>query len=356
MSTLQEHIELINGAVQEWLSPDNMDLKKAIDRTVQENLFSMADIKHQIISLKKTVHKAGILTWADNSGLQHQSLQGKKVVCLHAGNLPLVGFQDLLAVVLTGGIYIGKLSKKDPYLLPTFIQILRQRGLLESSSWNTNLSNLSDTLGDAVLFAGSEESVGPVMEKLRKQNIIKPSAQALLRTAQFSVAYIEDNQPKTMKDLTEAVFRYGGQGCRSVAIVIAPFHLKAEKCSFTDYVESFWLHNPQHKKPGAGLEYRYAYNKAVDKPQAWLNDFLIEEGLPDEIKKFVLFWIKGSENDLRRVVSEQMHNIQSVYVQPGSNISEVAGIKTEILSSAQQPPIHWQPDRVDSISWLQNNV
>lgn len=353
---LEKHIAKIAEAADEWLRVDNADLKLAIDQTVNEGLFSFPDIKHQILSLKKSIHKDGLLEWANQSSLKYQSLAGKKIVCLHAGNIPLVGIQDVLAVALTGGIYIGKLSRKDPYLLPTFLKLLRNKGLLHKALWTDQMHELRDIHADAVLFAGSDKSVEPVMEKLRSLHIISDDSPALVRTAHFSIAIIEDNQPKTMKDLTEAVFRYGGAGCRSVAIVIAPYHLNSQKCSFTDYIESFWLKNPQHEKPPEKLQYRFAYNKAVQIPQTWLNDYLIEENISEPVEKFILYWVKGSKEKLHEIIRNYGSGLQTVYVQPGSAIQEVAGIKTELLSTAQNPPIYWKPDNVDSIQWLQQTL
>jgi len=353
---VEEHIDKIVRAVNDWLRPDNTELKLAIDETVDNKLFSFEDLKHRIKSLKSTIHKKGLLKWAEQSSLKFQSLKNKKVVCLHAGNLPLVGIQDLLAVVMTGGIYLGKLSKNDPYLLPTFLKVLRNHGLLNKSLWTTRLQEFRDIHGESVLFAGSVESVDPVMNKLLKLNIIDKNTPALMRTSHFSIAFIEDNQPKTMKDLTEAAFRYGGTGCRSVAIVVAPFHLNSQKCTFTDYVESFWLKNPQHEKPTEKLHHRFAYNKAVEIPQAWLNDFLIEENISDPVDKFILYWVKGSEENLPEIVNEYKDGLQSVYVQPGSDINIIEGVETELLSTAQHPPIYWKPDNIDSIEWLQKNI
>ena len=106
-----------------------------------------------------------------------------------------------------------------------------------------------------------------------------------------------------MQQLTEAVFRYGGMGCRSVKIVIAPVSLESIKCEFTDYIESFWLKNPQHKKPPASLFYRFACNKGVGIEQSWLDDFLIEETEKKPEHDFVLHWIEGGPEKLKEVVT-----------------------------------------------------
>lgn len=356
MSELNKHINKISKAIDAWLQPDNSDLRKAIDRTVEEELFSFEDIKHQIRILKSTLHKKNLELWAERSGLKHNSVHQEKVLCLHAGNLPLVGLQDLLAVVLTGGDYYGKISKKDPYLLPTLLNKFLEVNLIKEHQWSLDLDEFSGIQMDGVLFAGSESSAQEVKSTLKSLKIIDDKALALMRTAHFSIAYIENNDPQTMEDLTEAVFRYGGTGCRSVAIVVAPFHLDSEKCEFTDYIESFWLKNPQHQKPDDSLFYRYAYNKALEIPQAWLNDFLIEENISHPKEKFLLYWVKGDFDTLSDLVSRYDDGLQSVYSTSGYIGKEVGGYHVEPLSQAQAPPIWWKPDQIDTIKWLQKKV
>lgn len=356
MNELHSHIENVSKAIDEWLQPDNSDLKQAIDQTVEEGLFSFPDIKHQILVLKSTLQKKNLEIWAERSELKHNSLHRKKILCLHAGNLPLVGLQDLLAVVLAGGDYRGKISKKDPYLLPTLIKKLSEFNLIEKNQWSLNLDEFSGNQMDAVLFAGSESSAGEVRESLKSSKIIDDLTPTLMRTAHFSIAYIGDSTPQTMEDLTEAVFRYGGTGCRSVAIVVAPFHLNDEKCGFTDYIESFWLENPQHQKPEESLFYRYAYNKALEIPQAWLNNFLIEENVSHPKEKFLLYWVKGNFNTLPDLVKKYNEGLQSIYSTSGYIGNEVDGYTIEPLSQAQAPQIWWKPDQIDTIKWLQKKV
>ncbi|MDZ7719161.1 MAG: acyl-CoA reductase [Balneolaceae bacterium] len=356
MSNLKRHIEKVSNTITEWLQPDNSELKKAIEKTVDEGLFSFEDIKHQIRVLKSTLQKKNLEIWADRSGLNLNSLNRKKVLCLHAGNLPLVGLQDLLAVILTGGDYYGKISKKDPYLLPTLLKKFVEVDLINGTQWSRELENFSGVRMNAVLFAGSESSAKEVKSSLKSLKIITKQTPALMRTAHFSIALIEDNESQTMEDLTEAVFRYGGTGCRSVAIVVAPFHLDSEKCEFTDYIESFWLKNPQHQKPEKSLFYRYAYNKALEIPQAWLNDFLIEENISYPKEKFVLYWVKGDFKTLSDLVDKYAYGLQSIYSTSEYIGQEVRGYHIEPLSTAQAPPIWWKPDQIDTIKWLQKKV
>lgn len=348
--------ELVSTAIERWLRPDNRDLKLAIESTVDEELFSLSDIKHRILSLKKSLNRGDLIKWAVKSGCNPHAAEKKKILCLHAGNLPLVGIQDLLAIMLTGGTYIGKLSKKDPYLLPSFLKVAEEMGITDSIQTATELDTLKSVKADAVLYAGSEKSVPAVTKKLRELDIADNHTPSLIRTAHYSVAWIHDSEPKTFKDLTEAVFRYGGKGCRSVAIVVSPYSLKSNVCTFTDYVENFWLYNPQHEKPPDSLIHRFAMNKAVGIDQSWLDDFLIEETLEHPEENFILYWVKGGEPELREIIQKYNNGLQSIY-STGSYIGKSIGNFTvEPLSDAQTPPVWWKPDGIDPIGWIQSEV
>ena len=358
MKHLDEHIKSIASALDIWLRPDNRSLKEAIDRTVDEGLFSFEDVKHQIRHLKKSVNENTLMKWVRTVGLNKLSTSDKNVVCLHAGNLPLVGFQDLLSVTIAGAGYSGKISSKDPYLLPTILETFEGSEVLGERKWSTSLSDLSNTNTDAVIFAGSEDSVDSVLEKLKLLKIADEKTPKFIRTAHFSIAFITNHNKKTMADLSEAVFRYGGTGCRSVAIVIAPFSLNSQKCHFTDYAESFWIKNPQHEKPDETLFYRYATNKAINISQAWLDDFLIEETFKYPNEKYVLHWIQGDENTLVEVVDNLRSGLQTVYTEDGlapKSIQSNLNIQLDKLENAQTPEIWWKPDGIDTIEWLINH-
>jgi len=346
MKEFQAHINKVTQAAKEWLQPNNESLKKAIDRTVVEGLFSLEDIKFQIRTLKQKVEAGQIEEWAKKVELSSTSnAVGQKVLCLHAGNLPLVGFQDALGTILSGADYYGKLSSKDPYLLTSFLEKIKEFELENTIKYTLRLSDFEGVKADKVLFAGSEESVDPVKKKLFNIRAVDDATEFVIRTAKFSLSYLDNEDPNTLRDMIEGIFRYGGKGCRSVAVVVSPYSLSQVKCHFTDYVEEFWLKNPQLKKPKENLAFQYAFNKAIERDQAWLDDFLVQETdeFPDQ--EFTLNWVQGDHAKLKELHHQFGSSVQSVY-RTGENID---GIKTEFLSQAQTPDLWWKPDGVEVI-------
>lgn len=355
MAFSERHIENITRALTTWFDKENRELSRAIEQTVDENLFSLEDIKHQILSLKHTISKETLKKWVADSHVETISREDKNVLCLHAGNVPLVGIQDLIAVLLRNGTYIGKLSRKDPYLMASLLRHLAGHGLVEEDLWSVTPESLKPVRADALLFAGSEQSAGPVKEKLTQLGLIGEDTPSLMRTAGFSMAYIEDESSETYQDLTEAIFRYGGAGCRSVAIVVSPFPLRKVQCGFTDYIESFWLANPPHHKVSESVPYRFALNKALGIDQAWLDHFLMEESGEISGEKHIVHWMQGDLDRVEEIIRKMGSRLQSVYSTADYIGRRVGERIIEPLSLAQMPPIWWKPDNVNTLVWLQDH-
>ena len=351
--SITDHISLIQEAIDEWLRPDNADLKRAIDQTIEEKLFEADDVRFQIKGLKKSLRQNILEDWVKEYR-EDIAASPKNVVCLHAGNIPLVGLQDLLAVLLSGHRYIGKVSRKDPYLLPSFLRVLAEKGLVADGDWTTQIQNLPKVKADAVLFAGSTQSVESVFNILEKLKIADKSIPALIRTAHFSIAHIEDFESETMRMLTEAAMRYGGNGCRSVAMVVAPFSLRSKACNITDFAEEYLIRLTEPSKEDPLLYHRFAYNRAVGIKQVWLDRYLIEESDIEPEIPGLIHWVVGDRETTSELANRFGSGLQSVYVTDPA--IEIQGVKTELLATAQRPPINWKPDGVDTIKWLKENV
>ncbi|MCH2450935.1 MAG: acyl-CoA reductase [Gracilimonas sp.] len=339
----------ITQAVKNWLDPQNQDLQKAVEKTVSEGLFSAEDMQHQLSVLRGNVENGDIEEWVKRAGLTDKNnAKGKKILSLHAGNLPLVGFQTALGVILSGADYYGKLSRKDPYLLASFLKEMQKAGLKQEIHFSTDLDSFENQEADTVVFAGSENSVPDVKEEIRKQNAAKPNATYLIRTAKFSMVYLNEWNEGIKGELVEAMLRYGGKGCRSAALVAAKFGLDEVKEELRSSMQNFWRKNPQHQKPAPELKYQFAYNEGIQRNQLWLEDFLIQE--TDELPEmdFMVNWMEGDEERVRALRMKFGEVVQSIY----TTGLEIDGLKTEPLSQAQSPPLWWKPDGVDVISEL----
>ncbi|WP_372637915.1 acyl-CoA reductase [Fodinibius sp.] len=361
MADIEKRITTLLEATQSWLQADNHYLMDAIDRTVQEGYFSFEDVQFAIDAIQKSIDREAIQAWAGEAGLNggydHGRTQHQNVLCLHAGNLPLVGFQDAFSTLLSGSRYTGKISRKDPYLLPTFLNEVKKTAIWTGVNvqWAHRLDDFEGMQNDAIIFAGSESSVPGVREAIRKWNLAGQDCRYLIRTAHFSMAFLDRKEKRVIEDLVEGIFRYGGKGCRSVALVVSGYSLDEIKSELQEAVHSFWLENPQHLIPPPGLRQQYAYNEAVERPQLWLDHFLLQEGGLEFDRDFVSYWVQGDEETVAELAEQYERQLQSVYIaHPGVEIQGLEN-QTELLGKAQQPSISWKPDGVDTLAWLVNS-
>ena len=357
MSDIQKRINMLFEATQNWLSDDNLYLKDAIDQTVREGYFSFEDVNFAINAIKKSINRSAIEAWVDRAGLDDESnYSGQNVLCLHAGNVPLVGFQDAFATLLSGARYTGKISRKDPYLLPTFLNEVKKTSMWSDMDvqWTHRLDDFEGMPHDTVIFAGSESSVPGVKEAIEKLSLAHENTRFLIRTAHFSIAYLDIKDEQALDDLIEAIFRYGGMGCRSVAMVVSPFRIDEIREEFADQVKQFWFDNPQHEYPSPKLKQQFAYNEAIERPQLWLEYFLLQEEGLELDQDFICYWVPGDESTVVSLAEKFDEQLQSVYVTDSESAIDELEQQVEVLQNAQQPSLSWRPDGVDTLVWLQD--
>jgi len=351
--TLESRIELIAEKARYWFNVENTSLIEAATRTYKEGFFPKSDVLYAIQCLKDSVSKEALSAWVAKAGVSKNTSEDKKVLCLHAGNLPLVGFQDVLAALLSGYDYYGKISRKDPYLLPDFLDQFNGTPLESHIHPDTDLQAFRGVKANAVTFSGSESSIPEVMEVVKAGNMADDNCRYLIRKAHFSITYFDDFTSENSENLVNALLRYDGKGCRSVAIVVSPLKLGKISCTFTDYFESYWTKNPTHRKPSPGIKYRYAYNKAVQKVQMFLEHVIIEESIdPVPANDDIIYWVHGGLDKMVELSDKFGDQVQNLYV--CSEKLRIPGYqeKTELLSRAQCPFINWKPDGIDILKWL----
>ena len=130
-----------------------------------------------------------------------------------AGNIPLVGFHDLLCVFITGHIAHIKASSKDEVLIKHLVSVL--------ASWNDEINELisfSVMLKgcDAYIATGSNNTAGYFEYYFGKYpNII--------RRNRTSVAILSgDETNEDLDKLADDVYQYFGLGCRNITKLYVP--------------------------------------------------------------------------------------------------------------------------------------
>jgi hypothetical protein len=140
---------------------------------------------------------------------------GKTIAIIMAGNIPLVGFHDLLCVLLSGNKALVKTASGDDVLPKWIIEQLVKiepqfGGMVEFTD------DFRGKTYDAVIATGSNNSNRYFEYYFRN----KPH---LFRKNRNSVAILTGNEtPEDYARLADDVFLYFGQGCRNVSKLLLP--------------------------------------------------------------------------------------------------------------------------------------
>ncbi len=172
----------------------------------------------------------------------------KQVALILAGNIPLVGFHDLLCVLLSGNKAIVKLSSHDEVLLPFLMEKLKAINSIFADLTHFSQERITDF--DAVIATGSNNTARYFEYYFGK----KPH---IIRKNRNSVAVLTGEEtPEELHNLGEDIFRYFGLGCRSVSKIFVP-----ETYNFNPFFEAIYSYHTllQHQK----YLNNYDYNKAV---------------------------------------------------------------------------------------------
>lgn len=178
----------------------------------QNPWFTPANINTSLTGVSKLLQEQELRHWLSAYNLN--ILRSAKVVGLIlAGNLPLVGFHDLLTVLVSGNTALIKPSSKDTVLTEFVLQ-----QLIDIEPRFRNRITFTETLKnfDAVIATGSDNSSRYFEYYFGKY----PS---VIRKNRTSCAIITgEESAQVLAALGRDVFSYFGLGCRNVSTLFVP--------------------------------------------------------------------------------------------------------------------------------------
>ena len=163
-----------------------------------------------------------------------------------AGNLPLVGFHDLLCVLITGQKLAIKFSKNDDVLMQFLIKYLIFKNVKFKDHIIINDSIIKDF--DRVIATGSNNTSRYFDYYFRN----KPS---IIRKNRFSVAILSGKESKVeLEKLSTDVFSFFGLGCRNVSKIYIPVNYSFDLFFKSMYSWKNIIYNHKYAS-------NYTYNK-----------------------------------------------------------------------------------------------
>jgi hypothetical protein len=170
-------------------------------------------------ALAKSLQKENLQKWLSRYEITEKP--AKSIGIVPAGNIPLVGFHDVLCVLLTGNRARIKLSSKDSRLMRFCLNELLQIAPDLGDYVIIEKDTLKDC--DAYIATGSNNSSRYFEQYFGKYpNII--------RRNRTSVAVFNGTEKEEdLKNLAKDIFLYYGLGCRNVSKIFLPSGYDTEK-------------------------------------------------------------------------------------------------------------------------------
>ncbi len=200
----------------------DIDIENHLNKATSENgWFIPTFIRYSLNELISSLKRESLINWLSVFNLTLLDIpSSKKVSIVMAGNLPLVGFHDLLCVLITGHIAQVKLSQKDYSLSLLVIELLR--------AIDPKLKNRIETTSDQIKKFDAVIATGSNNTKRYFEYYFK-NVPSIIRGHKNSVAVIIGNETEEdLNGLASDLFLYFGLGCRSISKIYLPVNYKVE--------------------------------------------------------------------------------------------------------------------------------
>lgn len=258
-----------------------------------------------------------------------------------AGNLPLVGFHDLLVALAAGTVAWVKLSSKDLFLTPMLIELLS----LKEPFWKRRVKFLSsiDCQPNLLLSMGGERSASLFRERFSH-------IPTLIRGAKSSVAILTGEESENdIELLSRDLFLYFGMGCRSVGTLLLPKSYRVEE--LLQQLIKWSANYNLMESESYSSSYRYQRALLLMKKSPFYDgeNFLLKRGeeLPPPLS-LISFLEYGSTTELEQILELNRERIQIVvnYSWQGERIP---------FGHAQKPSLDSYSEGRDSLQFIVKN-
>ncbi len=334
---IAERIELMARLGEHLLENKDEFLHALMNRTEFNNQWFTLENQHLAIKAvaEQFLQKKYLQDWADHYA-SIEPVSPKKVGLVLAGNIPMVGFHDILSVFIAGHQAYIKLSSKDAFILPYLFKILGQWDE-RSAPYFTVQQKLEGF--EAVIATGSNNSS-------RYFEVYFGKYPHIIRKNRNAVAVLtgEEDQDE-LHNLGKDVFRYFGLGCRNVAKLYVP-----ENYDFDPLLTA--LHEYRsvvlHTKYKNNFDYNYAMFMLNKEPFKANGCILLREDAATTSRIANLnYEYYQTLHQIPAMLAEKEEQIQCVVAKDG-----VLEMPTLPFGTAQSPGLMDYADGVDTMKFL----
>lgn len=309
---------------EEW---DNFQL--LIKKEQQHNpWFTQKNIKAALKGLSIILNKEELTSFSERYTYTDTP---KQIALIMAGNIPLVGFHDLICVLLSGNNAVCKLSSQDSRIPMFVIRLLTEMDERLATKIQLVVGPLKNF--DAVIATGSNNTIAQFESYFGKYPHI-------FRRNRTSIAVLigeETNEELTA--LGDDCFLYFGMGCRNVSKIFIPRDFNTDRL-FEAFLQHADLIN--HHKYGNNYDYNRTIFLMNSIPFLDNNCFMLKED-------------KGLHAPLSVIYYERYDSLEEAtsFIQTHrQELQVIVGKNQTPFGVAQTPKIDDFADDVDTMLWL----
>jgi hypothetical protein len=296
--------------------------------------FTELSVEETIKTWGITLSEKEIEKWLSNYSITKKN-NPKTIALILAGNLPMVGFHDLICVLMSGHNALVKCASKDLYLLPYMTQFLEQE------TGEVNFSYTKEILSDfdAVIATGSNNAA-------RYFDHYFSNYPNIIRKNRNGIAVLSGKETsEEFQLLGKDILQYFGLGCRNVSKLYIPEGFNLDLIFGGLYPFKGVLEHAKYAN-------NYDYNKAVFLMSEFdflENGFFMLRNEPSFSAPIscVHYEYYKNENALKKHLTENKEAIQCTVSKLDINDSIPFG-------EAQRPSLRDYADKVDTLLFLES--
>lgn len=333
----------IADVARQWITDSDSRVSAVRDTLRADNTFTPESVAFAIQQQCAILHEDALISWAGKEPVERVCT----VCVLNAGNIPFVGLQDFLAVLLTGHAYVGVVSSRSPFLISAFASDVA----LESSGLDVSFHTLSDALAraDSIIATGADATMTKIQERAYEAGI--STSRQLVRGTRTGIAVLSGLEDQAdLKLLAGDMLMHDGYGCRSVSIVFSPIGSGLEALS--NACSAFRESVPPHPASERTASREVRFLKATRQVFQSGPGFAIIESEPVTRAPGLISFVEFDDiRVVKKWLAENKERIQLVVRSERTPVPQL-GVELDAFGTAQTPGLSWCPDRVSTIAFL----
>jgi hypothetical protein len=339
MMTLQSRIEAFSELGKYLQKTEDPELQNVIQRAVSENAwFTLESIRQALNALRDRFLREDILyQWTLHYKVK-ENIRQHRIGLILAGNIPMVGWHDVMTNFVFNQVSLIKYSDKDKVLIPFLLQKLGEIAP-ESAGYFEEVQKLSGY--DAVIATGSNNSATLFEYYFSKvPHIIRKNRNA-------AAVLTGGETPAELELLADDIFSYFGLGCRNVSKIYVPegYDFGVLFKAFEKYRDI--IHHHKYKN-------NYDYNLALfllNKEPHIQHDIILLKESEQIASRIASLHYSGyrTPDEVEKELTDKRDQIQCIV----SN-TDIGSLDTVSFGQSQCPGISDYADGIDTAEFILN--